>query len=320
MRIAVASMMLLVAVSLSAPCPAQQTQASQRPEVEQVSFETADGVTIVADYYAAALPAGQKAPVAILLHMYPSDRTSWRSFAPKLVKKGIAALAIDLRGHGLSVKPDDMKLAERRKKKDSRLYNTMDRDVSAAYQWLAGRGDVDLTRLAVVGASVGCSVAIDYARLDRSVDVVVCLSPGTNYLGVKSTDHIAKYGDRPILLMAGQVEQDDCATLGKLTGKATIKIYPMADRSRFDMHGTNLLAQAGEAEKVALDFLLANIGKAATEPVVASINSDVYHRPDSHYVRRIKPENLRWFSSAAEAEGRGLRSPRPPKTKTKSSQ
>ena len=280
-------------------------RAAEKPQ--EVSFQTADGVTIVADYYPPVPQAGLKAPIVILLHMYPADRTSWADFAKQLSGVGIAALAIDMRGHGKSTEPAEMHLAERRQQRDPRLYGAMHQDVAAAYQWLAQQPNLDLARFAVVGASVGCSVALDYARRDRSVDAVVCLSPGTNYMGVDSIAHMRGYSNRPILLMASQEERAACEALAKLSDKATVKICPMNGRDQRQMHGTNLLSQVSEATNVVLDFIRANLGPPTEQPVVASLGSDVYHAPDSPVVRRIKPENLRRFSSAEEAQARGLR-------------
>jgi pimeloyl-ACP methyl ester carboxylesterase len=262
---------------------------------------------MVADYYPPVPQAGLKAPIVILLHMYPADRTSWGDFAKKLSDVGIAALAIDMRGHGKSTEPAEMHLAQRRQQRDPRLYGAMHNDVAAAYQWLAQRPGLDLARFAIVGASVGCSVAIDYARRDRSVDAVVCLSPGINYMGLDSVAHMRGYANRPILLMASQEERAACETLAKLSDKAALKIYPMNGHNQLQMHGTNLFAQVPEAATIVLEFIRTNLGLPSEHPVAASLNSDVYHAPDSAVVRRIKPENLRWFSSAEEAQARGLR-------------
>ncbi|MFQ6048019.1 MAG: alpha/beta hydrolase [Phycisphaerae bacterium] len=296
---------LVLAVVGLGTWPAGAAEAPQR-----VSFQSSDGVTIVGDYYGPASAEGRKAPIVILLHMYPSDRTSWRGFAPKLAGAGLAALAIDMRGHGESVKPAEKKLASRRENRDPRLYRAMYRDVAAAYTWLSQQPNVDPARFAIVGASIGCSVAIDYARRDRSVDVVACLSPGTNYLGVNTVAHIKAYGNRPILLVASDLEQSACRTLAGLTPGATVKIYPAAGRTRLAVHGTNLLSAVREVEPLLLEFVRTHVGDPSDQPVVASIHSNVFHQPDSPTVRRIKPANLRWFSSAAEARARGLRPPR----------
>jgi len=48
---------------------ADQAAPSEAPTPQRVSFQTRDGVTIVGDYCPADPPAGQKAPLVILLHM-----------------------------------------------------------------------------------------------------------------------------------------------------------------------------------------------------------------------------------------------------------
>jgi len=289
---------------LTSGWPAAQAD-EKKPQ--RVSFKTADGVTIVADYYAPVPQAGQKAPIAILLHMYPANRSSWHDFAMNLSNVGFAALAIDMRGQGESVEPASMQLADRYKKRDAKLFRSMHEDVAAAYLWLTKQPDVDLARSALAGASVGCSVALDYARRDASVDVVVCLSPGTNYMGINSLAHIRKYGDRPLLLAASEKERDAPEGLAKSVPHAVVKIYPMGGQDTFGMHGTNLLVHVPELATLATDTIREGVGGPAASPVVASLNSKVYHAPDSPYAQQIKPENLRYFSSAAEAEARGLR-------------
>ena len=41
--------------------------------------------------------------------------------------------------------------------------------------------------------------------------------------------------------------------------------------------------------------------------LVGSVNGKKYHLPDCHNVKRIKPENQIWFSSAEEAEKKGYK-------------
>jgi len=276
------------------------------PRPERVRFVTEDGVVIVADYYA---PKDDKAPLAILLHMYQRDRKTWRPLVPALHEAGFAVLAIDMRGHGQSTEPASMRLAERVQQRDRRLFADMDKDVAAAYAWVAREqaDRVDLSRFAIVGASVGCSVAIDYASRDKSVDVVVCMTPGLRYLGINSERDIRRYGDRPILLLAAEDEKRAAEVLGKLAARATVTIVPRQGGPTGALHGTNMFGRVEDIDKRIVAFLLKHIGQPAEAPVVASIHSRVYHKPDSAYADRIKPANKRWFSSAAEAEARGLR-------------
>src|SRR5438067_11023510 len=76
-------------------------------KAEKVKYDTSDGVKIVADYYAPTTQPDRdkKAPVAILIHMYPLTRDSWGPLIPSLHEAGFAILAYDIRGMGGGVDP-----------------------------------------------------------------------------------------------------------------------------------------------------------------------------------------------------------------------
>jgi pimeloyl-ACP methyl ester carboxylesterase len=280
---------------------------------------TEDEVEIHGDYAPPRSGRDEKAPAAILLHMYKQDRTTYAPLIPHLHKAGFAVLAIDMRGHGESTGPPEAELAERVEKRDSRLFGVMDRDVGAAYLWLAGQPEADLTRFVLVGASVGCSVALEYAARDRSVDGVVCMTPGTKYLGIDSVRHAKKYGERPVLLLASEAERRAVDELAKHLPEATVEIAGSGTQAPPDdptaLHGTRMFGRVPGIEQTITEFLLKAAGGETAEPVVASIKSNVYHVPDSGFARMIKDENRRWFSSAEEAAGRGLRPPKSGKPK-----
>ncbi|MBN1341443.1 MAG: alpha/beta fold hydrolase [Phycisphaerae bacterium] len=283
--------------------------AASEPESRTVSYKTPDGVEIVADYYAPKSKRQGGAPVVILLHQYPSTRSSWRPLAPLFHEAGYAVLAPDLRGHGDSVKPEGMKLAQGKESRSPKHYREAYQDVFGAYEWLRTRKEVDLSRLAIVGASIGTSVAIDYAARDPSVDVVVCLSPGPEYFGVDSRRHIAKYGDRPILLISPDNERDRSEALGAIDKAATVKIIKDSDQ-----HGTFMFGKVPGIEKTVFEFVHKHIGGPAENPVVASLKSDKYHQPMCRYATpdpgnryAVRQENLRVFSSAGEAAARGYK-------------
>jgi pimeloyl-ACP methyl ester carboxylesterase len=281
-----------------------QVAVAQTPQT--INFATEDDITIVGDFVPAEATGDKtvKAPLVILLHMYRHDRSTWRPLVPTLHERGYAIMAIDVRGHGASVGPPGKKFAERVVKRDARLFRAMHRDVQAAYQWAsAERDDVDLTRVALVGASVGCSIAIDYAARDKSVDVVVCLSPGVDYLGVDTVTHLADYGDRPILLLASDEEKAGPETIAKQAGGAEVKLF------RQPGHGTRLFEKVRTLPTEIADFLDGHVGEPAEHPVVASYKSKsgVYHKPGTGFANRISDKNKRWFSSAEEAESRGMR-------------
>jgi hypothetical protein len=167
-----------------------------------------------------------------------------------------------------------------------------------------------MSRLAIVGASVGCSVALDYARQDRSVDVVVCLSPGEAYLGVDSRQHIREFaqaGRRPILLVAAPGERKACEALGEIYSGAAVSITKPGTRDKQRVHGTNMFGQVDGIEQRVVDFLAANIGKPAEHPVVAEMNGKTFVPVGSESAARLNAEAKRLFSSPEEAQRRGYR-------------
>jgi pimeloyl-ACP methyl ester carboxylesterase len=271
-------------------------------EPHRVEYTTSDGVVIIGDYW---MPkdASAPAPAVILLHMYRSDRSAWRPLVPVLEEAGFAVLAIDMRGHGESIKPEDRKLEKRVRDRDPVLFRAMHRDVFGAYRWLQQRPEVDLSRLAIVGASVGCSVALDYAVRDKSVDTIVLMTPGENYLGVDSVEDIKQYGRRPVLMLTSEEERTNgTQALSELAREVELKTYSQAG-----VHGTKMFGKVPGVRQFMAAYLKKNIGSQSTDAVFGSVNSDVYHPAGSAEIERINDENRRIYSSAIEAERRGLR-------------
>ncbi len=224
-----------------------------RASAEVVKFTTDDGIKIVGEFWRPASTEGD-APVAILLHMYRSNRAAWKPLVPKLTDAGFAVLAIDMRGHGDSVEPKSKDLARRVQKRDPSLFKAMHHDVAAAQAFLAKQKGTDMSRVALIGASVGCSVAIDYAARSSSVDVVVCMTPGTGYLGVDSTKPIIKLGDRPTLLLATEDERQATDELCRLNSKVTCEIV-----GKGRVHGTHMFGKIAGIEKRIVDFVKAGV-------------------------------------------------------------
>lgn len=138
--------------------------------MQTVGFETSDNLKIVADWY----PSGTR-QAALLVHMVPADRASWRQFAQALVKAGIGALALDLRGHGQSSRgPLGYQKFSTLQHGQSRL------DLEAAANWLKSKGQ---TLGLVAGASLGANLALNFACV-HSTPAVILLSPGLDYHGV----------------------------------------------------------------------------------------------------------------------------------------
>jgi dienelactone hydrolase len=169
---------------LLAALGASRSAASQR-----VTLRTDDGVTIAATWYDTDV---RPAPAVILVHMLHRSRRDWDAVASRLADDGIGALAIDLRGHGDSggaVRGDT-----------GADYSAMVRDVSAARRYLASRGDVQGTRIGVLGASIGANLAALAAASDDIASLAL-LSPSLDYRGLRIEAAVRKYG-RPVLVVA----------------------------------------------------------------------------------------------------------------------
>ena len=125
---------------------------------------------LAATYYPGT--KGKDSPVVVLLHGYKGSRKDFAELAPELqTSLGCAVLAPDLRGHGESkngLTPEKM---------PPRQFAAMARrDMAAVMDFLrqenngdskAGKApQANLNKLCLLGADMGASVALDFARLD----------------------------------------------------------------------------------------------------------------------------------------------------------
>jgi alpha-beta hydrolase superfamily lysophospholipase len=177
---------------------------------ERITFETEDGVTIVGEHLAVA---GATA-AALLLHMMPADRSSWRRFAEVLANRGISSLAIDLRGHGESTRGKGMILDYASFSDEDHQRSSL--DVDGAMRWLGARSGLPQGDIAVVGASIGSNLAIAFGAAHHDVPAVVALSPGLDYRGVTTEDKMPAFGRRPLLLVASDDDVYSSMTVEQL--------------------------------------------------------------------------------------------------------
>lgn len=207
--------------------------------IVEVSFKTEDGVTIVGDYYKSANPNSK--PV-ILLHMLSRDRKSWTDFPNQLKEKGYSVLVIDLRGHGKSNNLDG-KIINFKSFSESD-FNNMVLDVAAARKFLQEQENISKSKLAIIGASIGANVALNYAA-ESTVDAVVLLSPGLDYRGVDTSQSIKKFKNS-LLIVASEEDEysaDSSKTLfNSSVAKKELKIYNNAG------HGTNMFSSTDLSE------------------------------------------------------------------------
>lgn len=217
--------------------------ASRVLAAERVEFKTKDGVTIRGNFFA---PQKAKPPLPgiLLLHQLGRDKASWNAFATRLAAARYVVLAIDLRGHG-----DSVKFGEKIRRYPSfsqKDWVAMIEDVRAAAAYLKSRKEVDDDRIAVIGASIGANLAFEYAAEDRQVRTTVLLSPGENYHGLLLLPFVKGYDKRSLFILVSESDSYSCASSRKL-GKAAMLADPLKLKVyRGSRHGTDLfLAHAG---------------------------------------------------------------------------
>lgn len=156
-----------------APLPLTKTSMMQ----ERISFQTADGVTIIGDWSTAT----EAKKAVLLLHMMPATKVSWQPLSQALNQAGFATLAIDLRGHGESTDQAGKKLDY--KKFSDKEHQASRLDVDAAVNFLKSKG-FDEENISFVGASIGANLSLDALHRYKGALRAVLLSPGLDYRGV----------------------------------------------------------------------------------------------------------------------------------------
>ncbi|VVB97805.1 2-succinyl-6-hydroxy-2,4-cyclohexadiene-1-carboxylate synthase [uncultured archaeon] len=200
--------------------------------MEKITFRTKDGVLIAGNYYN---PQKEHSPVFLLLHMMPATKESWNTFALRLEAQGFACLAIDLRGHGESIDKNGKRI-DYKEFRDAEHRDSMN-DIESAKEFLARQKDVDISRFAVAGASIGANLALWQASMDKDVRLLVLLSAGLNYREIETSELASKYSG-PVYILAGEGD-----TYAATSSRQLYDIFPGDKRLNIingKLHGTNM--------------------------------------------------------------------------------
>ncbi len=125
-------------------------------EGRDVTFLTDDSVHLRGTYWEPREPGNIS---ALLLHDFESERGAWRPFVPAFRSRGWGVFALDLRGHGESVRQDMRADVLRPAEGDLRNGRAYPSDVQAALAWLARQAKTDPGRVATIGVGVGSDLA-----------------------------------------------------------------------------------------------------------------------------------------------------------------
>lgn len=208
---------------------------------QRVSLRTEDGVVLAAWWYE---PASRPAPAVILLHMLSRSHRDWEAVASRLATDGVAALAVDFRGHGDSGgQPGGGPVPD---------YMPLRLDVKAAHRYLATRGDVQPLRVGLAGASLGANVAALHAAADAGITSLALLSPSLDYRGLRIEQALRQYGARPALLVASDDDPYAARTVRELEKSGGGLREPLIlNRAG---HGTLMLARDAELTRRLVDW------------------------------------------------------------------
>ena len=245
------------------------THVSVAQTVRTVRLTTADEVGISAAYYPVA---GDSAPAVVLLHGFATNRDEWSGFASLLQRNGIAALAIDLRGHGESTRrltAQGPELLDYHKF-TPRDFQDMLLDVNVATDWLLDQPGIDKHRVGIVGASLGANIALRYTMFNEDLATLVLLSPGLNYKDVRTDDAMQKLGAVPLRIAVSQHDafafesSKRLIEIRKETGHASDTNALIICTG--NLHGANMLKGVKDLPTILLDWLKQVLLGVAPEP------------------------------------------------------
>ncbi|MEO8648134.1 MAG: alpha/beta fold hydrolase [Acidobacteriota bacterium] len=203
--------------------------------VTEVVINSPDGVQLAGTFFDSGKPGS---PALLLLHQWQDDRHAFDEFAKRMQGKGFSVLSIDGRGFGGSTKTADGKTVKT--ERSGEAVNAMLGDVNAAIEFLSKSKNVDPSKIGIVGASYGSSLALIYAADHPNVAAVALLSPGLNYFGNMPTEPaIKKYGDRPMILLASTGDKESADAVNKLLAAGNNVRYG-ANVFSASGHGTEL--------------------------------------------------------------------------------
>lgn len=244
----------------------------KKPEFEDVTLTTKDGLFLRCSYYPGA---DSKTTVPILvLHGWQGSRSALHPFALYLQSLKHAVLVPDLRGHGRSTQqrnprpgePDlEIKADKMRRPDIERMWM----DVEACKQFLMTKnnaGELNIEQLGVVGFEFGALLAIKWSAMDwnaprlpaykmgQDVKALALISPPRKFQGITSQDALKNPAVRSQISMLVVAGADDSRAMGdaKRTLNAVEKFH--TDKSERDLipyfpetslQGTKLLNARG---------------------------------------------------------------------------
>ncbi len=200
----------MTALLLGAWCSpvAAQPTAGKAAEQQNVEIRTKDGVVLKASYFPGS--KGKEAIPIIMLHAHKGNRRDFEKLAKFFQGDffGAAVLVPDLRGHGESTSVTGSTRPLSADKLNTKQFRAMvDFDMESCKKFLMERhhkGELNIEQLTLIGAEMGASVAILYARNDwnwptlstgkqgQDVRAIAMISPQSIFKGLRIADALGE--------------------------------------------------------------------------------------------------------------------------------
>jgi dienelactone hydrolase len=185
---------------------------------KEVVFSAPDGLSITADYY----PNKKAEKVVLLFHQAEFSRGEYKDIAPRLVEKGYACLAVDLRSGNVCNEIINQTAAKAKKQKLNQSFISALPDVKAAVNYAAQNID---KKIVVWGSSysagLGMMAAVDDGRITR----VVAISPGDWYNRQDVLKNKIRNLKTPVFITGGKAELDNVKKLAAVVPQEFLVFY-----------------------------------------------------------------------------------------------
>jgi dienelactone hydrolase len=246
--------------------------------------------TVHAEYFRPADPHPERVtrrPAVIVLHILGADFALSRYLAARLAERGVAALFVKLPYYGERRPPGDGHGQRFLSTDVARSLGAMRQgvcDVRRAAAWLAGRPEIDPTRLGVTGISLGGIVAAVAAAVDPTLNRAVLLLAGGDLARILwEMPEAARY--RALWIESGK-------TLADLKA-LTDPFDPLTYAHR--LAGKRLLMMAGNVDEVIPPACTRALWTAAGRPAI--IWYDCGHYSALAYLLPAVRQTVEFFAS-----------------------
>ncbi len=236
--------------------PAETTDASnvsieeeiKKTKTKEISFTTKDRWLIYGDLYYAEKKSPEKA--IVLLHQLGMDRKSYSGLIPVLQESfpDYDIVALDLRGHGKSTNLGSYSSFT------AGDYRAMKNDLEGLKTYFSVSRPT-IKEYYIVGASIGGSIALDYASKDGDVKKLVMISPGTSYREYDITKSAENYL-YTLCLAAGFEDRYSSQSAQEIYDLSPSDLKQMKIYYGTDAHGIALLDATKTSEMPLQQFIL----------------------------------------------------------------